>query len=113
MLKIHHSEKKQPVLPKYQNGSLPIIKVKKDASKSLSKSTKTDPAQKGAGNKGKDKTVFSTVGARDAQTNLKVTNVSEKRHSAVPKRKKDTGESNCEPKVKAKKTVVENQKPTE
>lgn len=112
MLKIHHSEKKQPVLPKCQNGSLPTRKVKKDGSKSLSKSKKTDSAQRGAGNK-VDKTVFPTVDRRDAQTNLKFPIVSEKSHSSVPKRKKDSGESNCEPKVKVKKTVVKNEKPTE
>lgn len=112
MLKVNQLEKKQAVLPKYQNGPLPNIKVKENMSKSLSKKTKTDPRQKDVGNQ-VDKTVPRTVGPRDSQMNLKVLSVPENRHSAAPKRKKDSGESNGVPAVKMKKTVVENRKPTE
>lgn len=107
MLKVHQVEKKQTV----QNGSVPVIKVKEDASKSIPKKTKTDLKQKGAGTQVKCKTVSSTGGPRDSH--LKVPNVTEKRHSAFPKKKRHSGESSCEPKFKMKKTVVENEKLTE
>lgn len=111
MLKVHQVEKKQTVLPKHHNGSLPVVKVKEDASKSFSKKTKTVIAQKGAGTQVKGKTVSSTGGPRD--THSKVPNASEKRHSAVPIKRRHSGESNYEPKFKMKKTVVENEKLTE
>lgn len=111
MLKVHQVEKKQTVLPKHHNGSLPVVKVKEHASKSLSKKTKTVLTQKGAGTQVKGKTVSSTGGSWDSHS--KVPNVSEKRHSAVPKKRRHSGESNYEPKFKMKKTVVENEKLTE
>lgn len=113
MLKFNQLEKKQPVLPKCQNGPLPNIQVKENVSKSLSKKTKPDPRQKEVGNKVKDKTVPSTVGPRDSPMGLKVPSGPENRLSAAPKRKKDSGESKGVPAVKLKKTVVENRKLTE
>lgn len=113
MLKVNQLKKKETVLPKYQNGPLPNIKVKEIVSKSFSKKTKTDPRHKDVGNKVKDKTVLPTVGSKDSQMNLKVPSATENRHSAAPKRKKDRRESNDVPAVKMKKTVVENRKPTE
>lgn len=113
MLKVNQLEKKQTVLPKYQNGPLSNLKIKENVSKSLLKETKRDPRQKDVANKVKDKTVPPTVGPRDSQINLKVPSVPENRQSAAPKRKKDSGESNGVPAIKTKKTVVENRKPTE
>ncbi|TWW81361.1 RNA exonuclease 4 [Takifugu flavidus] len=111
MLKVHQVEKKQTVLPKHHNGSLPVVKVKEDASKSLSKKTKTGLTQKGAGTQVKGKTVSPTGGPRDSHS--KVPNASDKRHSTVPKKRWHSGESNYEPKFKMKKTVVEKEKLTE
>lgn len=111
ILKVHEVEKKQTVLPKHHNGSLPVVKVKEDGSKSLSKKTKTDLTKKGAVTQVKGKTVPPTGGPRDSHS--KVPNASEKRHSTVPKKRRHSGESNYEPKFKTKKMVVENQKLTE
>lgn len=113
MLKVNQLEKKETVLPKYQNGPHPNIKVKEIVSKGFSTKTKTDPRQKDVGNKVKDKMVPPTVGSKDSHMNLKGPSVPENRHSAALKRKKDSGESNGVPAVKMKKTVVENRKPTE
>lgn len=112
ILKVNQHEKTQSVLPKYQNGPLPNLKVNETVSKSLSKKTKTDPRQN-VGNKVKDKTLLPTVGPRDSHRNLKVPSVPENMHSAAHKRKKDSGESIGAPAGKMKKTVVENRKPTE
>lgn len=113
MLKVNQLQKQQSVLSKDQNGSHSNVKVKENVSKSLSKETRRDPRQKVAGNEVKDKTVSPTVGPRDSKTNLKIPNVSEKRHSAALKRKKDSGESSSVSAAKKKKTVVENRKLTE
>lgn len=113
MLKVNQPEKKQTFLPKYQNGPPPNIKVKEDVSKSLLKNSRTDPGQKDVGNKVKDKKVPPDVGPRDSRMNLKVLGVPENKHSAAPKRKKDSGQSNGVAAKKMKKTVVENRTPTE
>lgn len=111
MLKVHQVEKKQTVLPKHHNGSLPVIKVKEDASKGLSKKTKTGLTQKVAGTQVKGKTVSPTGGPRNSPS--QVPNASEKRHSTVPKKRRHGGESNYESKFKMKKMVVEKEKLTE
>lgn len=113
MLKVNKVEKNETVLPKYQNGSHPNIKVTETLSKKLSTKTKIDPRQKGTGNKVKDKTVPPTVGPRDSQRNPGVPNVSEKRHFAAPKRKMDSRAPNTVPAFKMKKTVAANKTPTE
>lgn len=113
MLKVNQLEKKQTVLPKYPNGQLPNIKRKENMCKSLSKKTVTAPRQKDVGNKVKGKTAPPTGGPRNSQVNSQVPGVPENRHSAAPKRKKDSGESSGGPAGKMKKTVVENRKPTE
>uniref|UniRef100_H3CK19 RNA exonuclease 4 n=1 Tax=Tetraodon nigroviridis TaxID=99883 RepID=H3CK19_TETNG len=102
MLKVNQPEKKQTFLPKYQNGPPPNIK-----------NSRTDPGQKDVGNKVKDKKVPPDVGPRDSRMNLKVLGVPENKHSAAPKRKKDSGQSNGVAAKKMKKTVVENRTPTE
>lgn len=109
MLKVSQVEKKQPVPPKYQNGTKKG--AKENSSKNFSKDT-VSPRQTDTGKKVKDKTVPIGVGPKDSQMDLKVPCVSETRQSAAPKRKKDSGKSNSEQAAK-KKAVVEDRKPTE
>lgn len=112
MLKANQQEKKQPVQPKHQNGSLQNKGAKESSSEFSTKNVKTDPRQADAGKQVKGKKVPSDVVPKDSQMNLKAPCVSEKTQSAAPKRKRDRGKSNGEQEAK-KKTVVGERKPTE
>ncbi|GLD57441.1 RNA exonuclease 4-like protein [Lates japonicus] len=109
ILKASQPEKKEPVTPKYQNGTLQKKEAKENSSKNISKSN-TRPKQKDTGKKVKHKT--NNV-PKDGQVNLKVLAVSQTSHPTAPKRKKDSGKSNSEQAAKKKKPDVEERKPTE
>lgn len=114
MLKISQTEKKQPVQPKHQNGSLQYKAAKEDLSKGFSENAKTDSRHRNHGEINRDKTVATTFGSKNSQTNVKVPIISEKNQSVASKRKKESGKSNSDQAAKKKKqSVVEDRKPTE
>lgn len=114
MLKISQTEKKQPVQPQHQNGSLQYKAAKEDLSKNFSENAKTDSRHRNHGRINRDKTVATTSGSKNSQTNLKVPIIPERNQSVASKRKKESGKSNSDQAAKKKKqSVGEDRKPTE
>lgn len=107
-------EKKQPMQPKHQNGSLQCKAAKEDLSKGFSENAKTDSRHKNPGKINRDKTVTTTFDSKNSQKSVKVPIISEKSQSVASKRKKESGKSNSDQAAKKKKQpVVEDRKPTE
>ncbi|KAI3365693.1 hypothetical protein L3Q82_010750, partial [Scortum barcoo] len=119
ILKASQTEKKEPVTPKPQSGTMQQKEVKESSSKNVSKDSGC-PRKTGTGKKEvADKPAPSCVVPKDYQVKLKVAAVSETKQSAATKRKKESVKSSSEQAAKKKKkkeeekAVLEEKKPTE